>query len=208
MAEKRNKKLADEIPPLAKLEGNFHFIRDATLKRNTALALQYILALIVVVDKEKIQGTSIASAFYKDMIVYYATIVEGCLYYSLKRYFEKDIVKSSDVMSSGWEIKEPKIIYKISEDEQVCGVIRFKQIEYLTNKANFIVINRAAKKAGILTKRLFKKVERLRERRNKIHLAGLRGIERPYKKSDAQKASDITTEIIQRVEKKLGALEK
>lgn len=205
MLSPQNRKLAEEIPPLKsdELEGRFQFIEDDILRTNTALALQHVIVLIAVMDRENADGTTIASSIYKDMIVHYATITEGCLHYCLKRCIAEGVVKSSEVMPKEWRVGERKILHKISSTRRVCGIIEHESAESLKDKTNFIVVSRAAKKAGILTKDLYEKVDSLREQRNNIHLVGLRAVDNLYTKADAQKASDIMTEVIERVEKKL-----
>jgi hypothetical protein len=204
---KRNKPLADMVPPLKEIEGHFSFIKNRTLRINMSIAFQYILTLIGVLDKEKAEGTTIANAIYKDMIVYYATIAESALHYCLRIYIDEDIIKSSKVMPSEWKYKNWSPFYKINDKEEACGVIRSRETGRLTRNTNFIVINRASFKAKILNKKLFNKVEALRKRRNKIHLAGLNAIDNSYTKANVQRAEYTMTEIIERVKNKLEKIE-
>jgi hypothetical protein len=140
------------------------------------------------------------------MIVHTGAIVESCLHFCLKKYIETDRIKSSDVMPTDWSTKDHKLIYKISNDEEVCGVIKYKKTEHLTDQTQFIVVNRACKKAGILTESVFLKSENIREMRNKIHISGLKSIEDGYDKNKSQEAFNIAKDIIEIVEKKLLAL--
>ena len=207
MASKQNRKLADEIPSLRskELEGRFQFIKDGILRTNTALALQHIIVLIAIIDREKADKTTIASSIYKDMVVHYATIVESCIHYCLRRYIEEGRTKESRIMPKEWKVEESRMLYQISKKRRVCGILEYEKAERLTKQTNFIVINRTSKKAGILTKKLFQKAEMLRETRNNIHLAGLRTVD-SFQKSDAQKASENMAQIVERVEKKLNEL--
>ncbi len=199
-------RIADLVPPLSAIEWRFVFIKDETLRKNISLALQYILVLIGILDKEKAEKTSIASAFYKNMIVNYAVIAEGSLHYCLRKYIDSGIAVSSNVMPIIDKFKGCKVLYKISETEEVCGAIRHKQIEHLTHQTNFVHINRAALKARILTKDLYKRSEILRVQRNKIHLAGLREVDNSYTKTSVKKALNTTAKLVERTEKMLSKL--
>ncbi len=207
MTERANKlSFEAKIPSTTELEGRFSFIEDATLRLNVAISFQYIIFLIALLDELEAENTTISSSIHKDMIVQTATIVESCTHHCLKKYIEAEKVKSSDVMPTDWETKDHKEIYKISEDERICGAIRYKKTEHLTDRTQSIVVNRAAQKAGILSETLFAKAEKLRELRNKIHLAGLQAVDGSYEKSDSQGAFDIATAVIENIEKKLAQL--
>lgn len=207
MTERANKlSLETKIPSTTELEGRFSFIDDATLRLNVAISFQYIIFLIAILDELEAENTTVSSSIHKDMIVQTATIVESCTHHCLKRYIEIEKVKSTDVMPTDWETKDHKEIYKISEDERICGAVRYKKTEHLTDRTQSIVVNRAAKKAGILSETLFAKAEKLRELRNKIHLAGLQTVDGSYEKSDSQSAFDIATAVIENIEKKLAQL--
>ncbi len=201
--QKHSSNIEKLIPPLNKIEERFMFIDDEILRKNISLALQYILVIIGILDKERAENSSIAHALHKNMAVYYATITEGCLHYCLKKYIEKNLVHSKDVMPGEWKNKECKDLFTISKNEKVCGIIRIYKNEQLKDNTKFITISRATKKAGILTDKLFDEVEKLRDQRNKIHLMGLRYIDNNFTKVMSQKALNVTVKIIERVEKML-----
>jgi len=64
-------------------------------------------------------------------------------------------------------------------------------------------LNRACKRAKILNNILFEEVEELRERRNKIHLAGLTEVDDFYEKKDIQKAFDTAFKVLTLVQGRL-----
>lgn len=207
MTERANKlSLETKIPSTTELEGRFSFIDDATLRLNVAISFQYIIFLIAILDELEAENTTVSSSIHKDIIVQTATIVESCTHHCLKRYIETEKVKSADVMPTDWETKDHKEIYKISEDERICGAVRYKKTEHLTDKTQSIVVNRAAKKASILSETLFTKAEKLRELRNKIRIAGLQTVDGSYEKSDSQGAFDIAAAVIENIEKKLAQI--
>lgn len=207
MTEKINKlSLRTKIPSATELSGRFSFIEDETLRINIAISFQYIVFLIALIDELEAEETTISSSVYKNMIVQTGTIVESCIHYCLKTCIEKGKIKSSDVMPEYWVVKNIKKIYEISQEEIAIGAIRFKQIEHLTNKTPSVAVNKASKKAGILSEELFVKVEKLRELRNKIHLSGLQMVDGSYDKADSEEAFNIASEVITAVEEKISQI--
>jgi hypothetical protein len=204
MKEKINKlSLRTKIPSATELEGRFSFIQNETLRLNVVISFQYIVFLIALIDDLELEETTVSSSIYKNMIVQTGTIVESCIHYCLKKCIESGEIKSSDVMSEDWGIKEIKKIYNISDDEYVFGAVRYKKIEHLTDQTQSMAVNRAAKRAGILSEDIFEKTEKLRKLRNKIHLAGLQVVDGSYDKSSSQEAFDIAALVIDCVEKRL-----
>lgn len=208
MAEGQNNKISlrTKIPTINELEDRFLFITDDILRQNIAVAFQYLIFLIAILDELEADNTTVSSSIHKDMILYTGSIIECLLHYCLKQYIEKDLVKSSEVMPTHEDTKEHKLIFKISDTEKIISAIEYKKTEHLTTQTNFIVVNRACKRAGILTKALFDDVEKVRELRNKIHLSGLRLVDNAYSKDDSQKVFDVARKITERVELKLKSI--
>lgn len=191
------------IPEQSKLEERFSFIDDTTLRSNIAITFRYIIFLIELEHKTPLPGPIIYS-LYKDMIIQTAAVIESCMHYALKRHIDTEKIKSSDVMEEEW-IEEKCIILDKSADEnrQVCGVIRHKSSTKLTRNTNFININRACKRGGVITEAIFEKAEIFRESRNKIHLAGLTTIDDIYTKEDVDMHFKYAGLILDQIEKKL-----
>jgi hypothetical protein len=204
MSEKESKfQLRAKIPSVPELEGRFSFIDDQTLRSNIAISFQYVIFLIALIDELGLENTSISSSIHKDMIVHTGSIIESCIHHCLKKYIETGKVKSEDVMPTGWEMKNPKEVYKLSKDEGICFALRHKKTEYLTDTTQLLTIIRAAKRADILSEPLYKKADKMRILRNKIHLKGLEGVDGSYDKTDSQEAFDIAKAIIENIERKL-----
>jgi len=205
MTERKNDKrrIASKVPMVSDLEGHFSFIEDDILRQNIAVSFQYIIFLIAVIDRERIEESTISSSIYKNMIMYTATVVESCLHYCLKECIARGDVKSSGVMSSEKVLKDVKVIHKINNNQEAIGAIRLNKAEKLKDKTGFIVVNRACEKAGIIDKQLFKDVDVLRKTRNNIHLMGLRNVDCVYKQEDVQKVFKIAKKIIKVVNQKL-----
>ena len=207
MTKQTRDSIAQKTPPLDHIEGRFAFIGDDTLRRNITIAVQYIIFLIAILDEEKADDSTISSSIHKDMILYTASIVEGCLHYCLQRYITTGSVVAGKVMPSDWITKNPKPLYEVSSTERIIGATQVRSAEKLKNNTQFIVINKAARKASILTQELFDKANHLREMRNAIHLKGLRAVDDLYTKEDAQRVFEYARAIIERIETKINALE-
>lgn len=206
MASEKNDTIADVIPPLAELERNFLFIDNNNLRANIALAFQHIIFLIAVIDREHAENTTIGSSAHKSIIIYMATIIEGCLHHCVRRFLDAGKIKEQEIMKKEWVPKNPKNIYTISEDEYVCGTILQKKIEPYTERLQFQELNRACKRAGILTDNLFRKAENIREKRNKIHLAGIGDRDSVYSKADVRAIFDDAEDVKKRVATLLNEL--
>ena len=99
--------------------------------------------------------------------------------------------------------KELRKIYEIDKDQSIFGVVKYKKISKLNNNTDFVKINRACRKAKILTKDLFERSEKAREMRNKIHLTGLEEIDDLYNKKDVNYVFTTARKILDRIEAKL-----
>lgn len=193
------------IPSQKVLEKRFSFIKNPILKTNLAIAFRYIIFLISLESEATLPGV-ISYSLYKDIILYTAAIVESCIHHCLKECIDCGEIKSSDVMPYEWKDSECSELYKISEDRRVCGVIRYRKSERFSTQTQFKTLNEVALRAKIFNRTLFDKVERLRKKRNRVHLAALKKVDDFYEKKDVQNAFDIAKVIIEKVEIKLGEL--
>lgn len=193
-------KLRNIVPSVEELSERFIFIEDEIIRSNVALSFQYIIFLISLVDELHAEHTSISSSMYKDMIVHTGTIIEACLHYSLRKFIDAGIIKSSEVMP---EIKKDvlvKLIYQLDDGQQIRLIKKQVSSEKLKVTTTFKVINDATKKADILDPDLYKKIEYVRELRNNIHVSGLSAIDDGYDKKITDKVFDIASEVILRIE--------
>lgn len=190
------KKLRLPIPSQVSLEKRFSFVKNNILKVNLAIAFRYIIFLIALENEFELPGV-ISYSLYKD-ILYTATIVESCVYYCLKEHVNCGAIKSSDVMPWEWKETVCRELYKISERERVCGVVRHKKSERFSGKTQFKTLNEVALRTGIFNRQLFNKSEELRQKRNRIHLAALKKTDDFYEKEDIQKAFDIARAVIEK----------
>ncbi len=202
MAKKDLDNIVNDIPALDHLAGRFLFIKDEVLRENVTIAFQYIIFLISIESEITWQGSIIYSIF-KDVMVYTGSVVESCLHYCVKEYFKANKLNRADVMTYEWKIDKHISIYKIDETKEVCSLIRHKKMEDFCDQTQFKDINNIAKKAGILTDDLFKKAEKIREDRNKVHLVALGKTHDYFTKDNVEASFKSAKEIIERIESKL-----
>ena len=202
MAKSENNFLQN-IPEVEYLESRFVFIENATLKTNLSISLQYVTFLIMVEEEFTLQGP-ISYSLYKNIILHTASIVEGTLHHLLEALIKRKEIDSEKVLGNEEIYVNKKVLYKTEDGLEVCGIHIKKKPVKLKRNTNFVVINRACKKAILLSKKLFEDVENLREQRNKIHLAGLSEVDDLYEKKDIQKAFDTAKEVLDLAERKLN----
>lgn len=195
------------IPAQNVLEKRFSFVKNDVLRVNISLVFRYIIFLIGLLENSKKLPGSIIYSINKDIIISTAAIIESCIHHCVHQYIDKDIIKSENIMSFSWKDKSCKDIYKISDNEKVCGVIKEKESEKFNDKIQFIALNRVAKKAGILSDSLFNEAERVRKKRNRIHLAALKEVDDYYSKKDVKNIFKASKEIIECIELKLKKID-
>ena len=197
------KELQKKVPAVEKLEENFSFVKNDTLRANIAIAFQYIIFCLQI--SNNVEGPLCYST-YKTIIVYTSSIVESLIHYCLRELIDGNVVDSSEIMASDWKLLEISQLYMVSENEFIVGATKKRTSERLTDKSMFISLNRAAKRAEIFDEDLFGKAEELREKRNSIHLAGLENVDDLYEKKDVERFFKIAADIRQAIEDKLRPL--
>lgn len=171
--------LNNDLPLVDLLDSKFDFIKNQTLKDNISISIQYILFLMQITRNEGNQG-SIVYSIYKNIIIYLASIVESILHFTLKEGINNSLILEYKVFNSIDKYENPKTIYKIDENRSIVGAEKTKVFEKLKDTTQFITINRACKRAGIVNNILFERLEKLRDERNKVHLAGLNKVDNFY----------------------------
>lgn len=204
MTENRNKKITHQVPSLRELEEAVSFVEDDVLRENIVLTLQHVYFLVSVIDGLDVGGTSVANGLYKDLILHSASVIEGCLHYCLRTFIDNGLAVSQKVMGTKDAYKDEKCLHKKSNGEIICAATKFKKRHNLNKRTIFLDVHRACRKAGIITKKQEQRVSRIRDDRNKVHLAGLRLVDNRYTKRDAKRAIKLAVDIIERVRRKIS----
>ena len=196
MAAKRN-----QLPEVSYLEGKFWFVKNDVLKTNLAIAFQYIIFLIGLEKQITLPG-GVAYSIYKNVIIYTASIVESVLHHVLNQQIKSGKIDEKDVMPKEERYRNKKTLYEIKNSEdKIIGAVLTKRAERLKRNTQFQTIIRGCKKANVLDKDLCKEVELLRERRNKVHLAGLENVDNYYDKTIIEEAFSTASKVMKKAEK-------
>lgn len=196
-----------DIPSQSVLEKRFVFIKNDVLRVNISIVFRYIVFLIGFLENSKKLPGSIVYSINKDIIISTAAIIESCIHYCIQQYIDKNIIKNDSIMPLDWKDKSCKDIYKISDNKKVCGIIKQRESEKFNDKIQFIILNRVAKKAGILSDSLFDEAESIRRKRNKIHLVALKKVDDFYDKKDVKDVFSASKKIIEFIELNLKKID-
>lgn len=190
------------IPALDFLTDRFKFVDNPILRDNLAIAFQYIYFLIILENEYPITG-GILYSLYKNMIFYTATIVESCLNYCIGYLINKKQLSEGDIMPAEWKYKNCIVLFDVEDGLKICGAHKIKTYEKFKSSTQFITLNKIAREAGILDNELFKKAEKLRVLRNRIHLAALDNKDDFYTKKDVETAFSYANNIISKIEERI-----
>lgn len=194
-----NSKPQIEIPDVVSFEERFDFIQNETLRSNLAISLQYIVFLIKTEAELQING-AVEYSIFKNIIQYTASIVEGVLHYGLEVALKKGLVEEYKIMPPEKSYSEIKLLYNVDAATKIVGAKAVKKHEKFRKKTQFKTVCDAYKKGKLIDVDLIKDINDLREKRNKIHLAGLSKVENYYTKNDINVAFEVANRVIKEVE--------
>ena len=198
MAKSKNYRI--EVPELEFFFDRFSFITNETLQTNLSISFQYILFLIKVETELQTTG-AVEYSIFKNVIQYTASIVEGVMHYGLETALKQGLVSERSVMPRSESFSSKTVLYKIDDQSQILGVRRNYKHEKFKKNTQFKTICDAYRKGKLLEPELIEKVNLLREKRNKIHLAGLTQVENYYTKADINSAFRIANEVIDAIKR-------
>jgi len=104
-------------------------------------------------------------------------------------------------MKASKNFKEIKEIYKIDSSESIISGKLIRGNEKFTRRTSFHDVIQASKKAKIIDKTLLAEIDELREKRNKIHLAGLNIVDDYYSKGEVDAVFDLAQRFTTAIEK-------
>lgn len=187
-------KVFDHIPAQEIFEARFKAIDNPVLRSNLTISLKYIVFLITVSAQLDLTG-SLLYSIYKNIILYTASICESVLHYIVKKFINQD-QSNLAIMPEEWKDEDVKEIYRISADKKICSVTRHKISTKFTNQIQFQTLIKAAKNAKLINENLAVKLDDLREKRNRIHLAALEKTDDYYDKDDINAAFRTAKDLL------------
>lgn len=167
---------------------------STTLKANVSLVLGQIA--IQVRHATKVRGRA-RSGYYKVAILLAATVVEALAHSILKSKLDG----GARLPPGGWECYES---HDLPASHQPTGhrlsICKRRQLPFqLTNKTDFIRVNEACRDLGVFSGAFFKKVDRVRTMRNRIHLQSLNRVDSSYTKSQLDSVGYVVSKLIDKV---------
>lgn len=96
---------------------------------------------------------------------------------------------------------EIKLLYQIDDVTKIVGAKAVKKHEKFKKNTQFKTVCDAYEKGELIDEDLIKDINDLRDKRNKIHLAGLKKVENYYTKKDINEAFEVANKVIEEVEK-------
>lgn len=162
-------------------------VGDQTLLTNAKKTIDYIIYLINLAED---LGEGRPKSFhYKTCLVFTASIIELVIHDCLRRT-EPSKMKTFKL---GWQIKDPRDIYKIDDTQIIVWAKKEKQYFKLRDNSDFQDIIEAMKHLDVFDDTLKNRCHKIRELRNKIHLQGIKKREPYYKIEDVDYALETLT---------------
>lgn len=138
---------------------------------------------------DEILQTNLAITF--KYIIFLVSLDEEFELGSLTYSIYKDIVVQTAIIHKA---------IKVEGDKYIQNVYRETKYEKLNRSTTLDALNRVAKRCGLYDDEHFKIAQKLRDKRNRIHLAGLTSIDDQYSKDEINSIFADANKLITRIE--------
>lgn len=150
------------------------------------------LVSVQVAHAESVKGRA-RSGYYKVAIILASTIVEALAYTILENN------RSRQMPLEDWKCQNSQYLSSIfvsrnGEKLSICE--RVRPIFNLNQQTDFKKVNEVCLKLSLYHKKLFRKIEKIRILRNKIHIQGLKNIDRSYRKQELEFVSSAIDDLL------------
>ncbi|MFA5413250.1 MAG: hypothetical protein WC348_01790 [Patescibacteria group bacterium] len=162
-------------------------------KRNVLWNLEQVA--VQVGHAEKVR-TRARSGYYKAAIILAAAIVEALVYKILE---QNNTLK---MPLEDWRCIRSNFLsqrYKSDKGERLSVCERIRPQFELNKQTDFKKVNEVCLALKIFPKKIFKKIEKIRTLRNKIHIQGLDNIDRSYTKHELEFISSVMDELLSKI---------
>ncbi len=144
---------------------------------------------------EKVKGRA-RSGYYKAAIMLAASVVEALAF--------KVLSGSNLKMPLGdWQCKNSSFLPEFCQSKNGCKLSvceRNQTVFKLERNTDFKKVNEICLEIKIFSEQFFKKIEKVRILRNKIHIQGLGNIDRSYTKMELEFISSVMAELLNKLE--------
>lgn len=173
----------------------FSYISSKVLQSNLGRALEHIAHLLSLTESESYKTKSLLiSSLRKTIIIHTASIIEALLLWKLKQ----KIVGRKVKLSEEWKYFEIVVLHKDDESREIIAGKRKSEVKSV-DKLDFLRIIELCFKHKIVPRKLSDELHAIRKLRNRLHLGGLKEMERKYKKEDLIFAFDVLIKTERRV---------
>jgi len=169
----------------------FGFIPDTVLSTNINTAFLHVLDLDILSRDTTVYNKTQRSSFRKTIIIYTASIIEALLLYKIKL-----VCDTKKITSKTWKLKNKKVAYNVSDKHKIIFgdyILHLEEIKI--NKLNLGQINDLAKEYKIISKELYKEIDKVRKLRNRQHIGTHLMIEKDYNKRDLEFIFSVASKI-------------
>ena len=182
-------------------ESRFDFVKNDILRENICITMQYVVFLNSFNKDYDLPG-ALSYSVFKTIIIYTASIIESLINYKLQELIRAKKVKESDLMDKLVTYQcFKKTDYKLSDHETItAGIKKITKAKKLSDETILRDLNIAAKRAGLFDYKLFFEAEKIRKKRNNIHLTGLSDVDDRYTQKDVNDLFRSARKIIDRIE--------
>jgi len=167
-----------------------------TFNKNVQWNLEQIAVQVGHAERVK---TRARSGYYKSAIMLAAAIVEALAYKIL------DQNNSLEMPLEDWQCVRSSLLnqnYVSSRGKRLSICERIRPTFKLNKQADFKKVNEVCLSLKIFSNRLFKKIEKVRILRNKIHIQGLSNLDRSYTKQELELVSFVMNELLGKINSK------
>jgi len=169
----------------------FSVITNPVLQANLNSTFEYVTTLSALAEMLAEQK-GFASSLRKTIIIHIASIVEALLLWRLRELVQTQKVE----MDSEWKYTDIRILYPISESEEIIAGRRKKEVKDI-DRIDFLRVIQLCEKHKIITnQKLLDDVNTIREFRNRLHIGGLADIEKEYDKDDLEFCFSVMERVI------------
>ena len=170
----------------------FAFVEDSVTRTHLDRAFELIVELVTL-SEARSYTNELKSSFRKTIIIYTASIIEAELLLALRSATnETDCGECREVIG--------ETLYEISDMKRIVLVeMKFSPIKF--SKLNLDQINKLCKSKNLINAELSKRIDVVRDLRNRQHLGSLSEIEVMYTKQDLELIFSVAKETINRVER-------
>ena len=137
------------------------------------------------------------SGYYKAAIMLAASIAEAIAFKILEK--NSNLVMPLEEWKCIYSNPLP-VKYKSDRDNPLSICERLQPRFTLSKQTDFIKVNEVCQKLQLFDNRLFKKIEKVRTLRNKIHIQGLGNIDRSYTKKQLEFVSSVIDNLVEILE--------